>query len=283
MLAAFHLGLKETGFVEGENVSVDYRWADGHFDRLPALAADLVRQRVTLLAATSTPACLAAKAATATIPIIFTTSGNPVQLGLVANLGRPGGNVTGATQLNVEVGPKRLELLHQLMPSATVMGLLINPAAPTAQAQSRDLRAAARALGLQLHVLSAGADSDLETVFTTLRQQRASGLVIGSADPFFTSRMKELAVLALRHAVPTIYQYPEFTAAGGLMSYGGRITDTYHVAGLYAGRVLKGEKPGELPVQQTTKFEFFINLRTAKALGLQIPLTLLTYADEVIE
>jgi putative ABC transport system substrate-binding protein len=283
MVAAFGRGLKEAGYVEGQNVAIEYRWAEGQFDRLPALVADLVGRQAAVIAATSTPAALAAKAATTTTPIIFTTSADPVQLGLVPSLSRPGGNVTGALQLNVEVAPKRLQLLHELMPAASVMGLLVNPTSAAAEAQARELQAAAVSLGLRLHVVQASAERDFDKVFATLRQLRAGGLVIASADPFFTSRGEQLGALTLQHAVPAAYQYREFVAAGGLMSYGGSITDTYRLAGLYTGRILKGEKPAELPVQQGTKIELIINLKTAKALGLTVPMPLLGRADEVIE
>jgi len=283
LVRAFRQGLSETGFVEGRDVAIEYRWAEGQYHRLPALAADLVRRQVTVLAATSTPAARAVKALASTIPIVFTTDGDPVQLGLVASLSRPGGNVTGVTSLAVEVGPKRLELAHDLIPTATIMALLVNPTNPLAEAVSRDLQAAARTLGLELHVLHASTERDFEVVFTTLVQLRAAALVIGSADPFFTSRAEQLAALALRHAVPAIYQFREFAAAGGLVSYGGRVTDSYRQAGVYTGRILKGEKPADLPVQQSTKVELIINLKTAKALGLTIPLPLLGRADEVIE
>ncbi len=283
LVRAFRQGLSETGFVEDRDVAIEYRWAEGQYHRLPALAADLVRRQVTVLAATSTPAARAVKALASTIPIVFTTDGDPVQLGLVASLSRPGGNVTGVTSLAVEVGPKRLELAHDLIPTATIMALLVNPTNPLAEAVSRDLQAAARTLGLELHVLHASTERDFEVVFTILVQLRAAALVIGSADPFFTSRAEQLAALALRHAVPAIYQFREFAAAGGLVSYGGRVTDSYRQAGVYTGRILKGEKPADLPVQQSTKVELIINLKTAKALGLTIPLPLLGRADEVIE
>ena len=278
---AFGQGLKDTGFVEGENVGIEYRWAEGQYGRLAALAADLVHRRVDVIAANS-PAMLPAKAATTTIPIVFTTSLDPVQLGVVASLSRPGGNVTGVTSLNVEVGPKRLELLHELASTINVIGLLVNPDNPNALTLSRDLQAVADKLGLQLQVLYAGNERDFDRVFTELVQRRAGALVIGS-DAFFSSRSEQLAALALRHSLPAIYQYPEFTAAGGLMSYGSSLTESYQAAGIYAGRILKGEKPAELPVQQNMKIELIINLKTAKALGLTVPLPLLGRADQVIE
>jgi putative ABC transport system substrate-binding protein len=280
--AAFHRGLAETGYVEGRNVAIEYRWAEGQYDRLPALAADLVSRQVTVIFANG-PSALAAKSSTTTIPVVFTTSSDPVQVGLVASLSRPGGNVTGATQLNVEVNAKRLELLHRLLPTATIMALLVNPTSSiSAEILSQKSQAVARALGLQLHVLHASTERDFEVVFATLVQLRASALVIGP-DAFFTSRSKQLAELALRHAVSAIYQYPEFAEAGGLMSYGGSLTDSYHTAGGYTGRILKGQKPRDLPVQQPTRFELIINLKTAKALGLTIPEPLLGTADKVIE
>jgi ABC-type uncharacterized transport system substrate-binding protein len=282
-VAAFHRGLNEAGYIEGRNVAIEYRWAEGHYDLLPALVRDLVRRQVIVIAATSTPAALVAKAATTTGPIVFTTSADPLQLDLVPSLSRPAGNVTGATQLNVEVAPKRLELLHELIPTAKIVALLVNPTSPAAETLSGELLAAARSLGLQLHVLHAATERDFETVFATLVQLRAGGLVIASADPFFTGQREQLAALALRHAMPAIYQYREFAAAGGLMSYGGSIADTYRLAGVYTGRILKGEKPADLPVQQSTKVELIINLKTAKAFGITVPLPLLGRADEIIE
>ena len=280
VLTAFRQGLKETGYVEGQNVTIEYRFAENQYDRLPALAADLVRRQVAVIA-TNGPAAEAAKAATTTIPIVFNTNSNPVEVGFVANLNRPGGNLTGVTSLGVEVESKRLELLHELAPTATVIAALVNPSYLGAETQSRDLQAAARTLGLQIRTLNASAERDIDAAFNTLVQLRADGLVI-SSDPFLTSRIEQLAALALRHAVPAIFQY-EFAAAGGLMSYGASITDGYRLIGTYVGRILKGEKPADLPVQQTTKVELVINLKTAKALGITVPLTLLGRADEVIE
>jgi putative ABC transport system substrate-binding protein len=280
-IPAFRNGLKEVGYVEGQNVAIEYRWAENQYDRLPALAADLVRRQVAVIAANN-PAALPAKAATTTIPIVFTIGFDPVAVGLVASLNRPGGNLTGITSLNLEIGPKRLELLHEVVPTATIIALLVNPTNPNADTLSRDLQAAARTLGLQLHVLHASTQHDFDMVFATLAQVRASGLVIGP-DAFFNSRSEQLAAMTLRHAVPTITQYREFAAAGGLMSYGSSITHQARQAGVYTGRILKGEKPAELPVQQETKVELIINLKTAKVLGLTVPLSLLGRADEVIE
>jgi putative ABC transport system substrate-binding protein len=283
LLAALRQGLKDTGFVEGQNVAIEYRFAGNQNEQLSALATDLVHRQVSVIAATTTEAALAAKAATTTIPIVFETGGDPIRLGLVASLNRPGGNITGVTQLNVEVAPKRLELLHELVPTASVIALLVNPIDPAlAETNTRALQAAAHTLGLQLPVLHASAERDFDAVFTNLIQLRAGGLVIGN-DPLFTNRVEEIAALAVRHAVPAVYSHREFVAAGGLMSYGGSITDTYRLAGVYTARILKGEKPSELPVQQPTKVELFLNLKTAKALGLIFPITLLGRADEVIE
>jgi ABC-type uncharacterized transport system substrate-binding protein len=282
-LSAFLKGLGETGYVEGRNVAIESRWAEGRGDRLPAMAADLVHRQVAVIAATTTQAALAAKAATTTIPIVFETASDPVRLGLVPSLNRPGGNVTGVTQTNVEVAPKRLELLHELVPTASVMALLVNPANPSlAEANTKELQAAARTLGLELHVLNASTERDFDGVFAKLIQLRAGGLVIGS-DPFFTGRSEQLAALTVRHAVPTIYSWREFAVAGGLLSYGADITESYRLAGNYTGRILKGDKPADLPVQQVTKVELIINLKTAKALGITVPLPLLGRADEVIE
>jgi putative tryptophan/tyrosine transport system substrate-binding protein len=283
-LRTFRQGLKEAGYVEGQNVQIEYRWAEGHNDRLPALAAELVHRQVTVIAAAGgTPSAIAAKAATATIPIAFGVAVDPVEVGLVASLSRPGGNLTGVTNLNAEVGPKRLELLHELLLAATSLGVLVDPTSPTlAEAFLRDLQPAADALGVHLHVLHASTESDLETVFPNLVQLRASGLIIGPGS-FFAGRGKQLGAVSLRHAMPTVFQYREFVAAGGLMSYGSDETEYYRLVGIYVGRILKGEKPGDLPVQQATKVELIINLKTARALGLTIPLPLVGRADEVIE
>jgi putative tryptophan/tyrosine transport system substrate-binding protein len=283
LVAEFRRGLNESTFFEGQNVAIEFRWAQNKYDQLPALAADLVRRRVDVIAATGGPAALAAKAASVTIPIVFRIAADPIAAGLVASLSRPGGNVTGVTSLNLEVGPKRLEFLHELLPSATIMAALVNPTNPSnAEILSRDLQATARLLGLQLHLLHASSDADIDAVFATLTELRAGGLVIGT-DALFTSRDEKLAALALRYRIPTIYQWREFVAAGGLMSYGGSSADSYRLAGIYTGRILKGEKPADLPVQQATKLELFINNKTAKALGLDVPATLLARADEVIE
>jgi putative tryptophan/tyrosine transport system substrate-binding protein len=282
-LRPFRHGLSETGYVEGNNVVIEYRWAEGQNDRLPALAANLVRHKVTVIAVLgNTPSTLAAKAATSTIPIVFVVGVDPVEAGLVASLNRPGGNLTGVTTLDVEVGAKRLELLHELVPSVTVVALLVNPTSPKlAESTTKDLQEAARTLGLQLHVLHASTERDFDTVFAALVRLGAGALVIGT-DAFFDSRREQLAALAVRYAVPTIYA-GGFALAGGLMSYGGSYTDAFHQVGVYTGRILKGEKPAELPVARSTKVELFINLKTAKALGLTVPLSLLGRADEVIE
>jgi putative ABC transport system substrate-binding protein len=281
-LRAFRQGLDEAGFVESRNVAIEYRWARGEYDRLPVLAADLVRQSVTVMVATTTPALLAAKAATTTIPIVFLTGSDPVEAGLVASLNRPGGNMTGVSNLTVETGAKQMELLHELVPAATLIALLVNPANPVlADTLSRDLQAAARAMRQQILVVSASTESDVDATFATVVEQKVGALVVGN-DPFFNAHPDQLIALASRHAVPTIYPYREFAAAGGLMSYGSNLADTYRLVGVYTGRILNGEKPANLPIQQT-KVEFVINLRTAKALGLTFPITLLGRADEVIE
>jgi putative tryptophan/tyrosine transport system substrate-binding protein len=282
MLAAFLQGLKEAGFVEGRNVAIEYRWANGQYDHLAALVGDLVRQRVSVIAATSTPANLVAKATTSTIPIVFTTGGDPVQLGLVASLSRPGGNVTGVTQMTGEVAPKRVELAQELVPQAASIGLLINPKNPLAAMVERDSRAAAMKLGIKLDVLYVSNDPELEEAFTSFRRSGAGVLVIGT-DAFFNNRLEQLATLAIRSSVPAIYEYHQFVAAGGLASYGGSIIDSYRLAGGYVGRVLKGEKPADLPVQQASKIELLINLKTAKALGITVPQSIQNRADEIIE
>jgi putative tryptophan/tyrosine transport system substrate-binding protein len=279
--AAFRQGLTETGYAEGRNVTIEYRWAEGRNDRLPALAADLVRHRVTVIAANS-QATVAAKAATTTIPIVFLTGADPVQIGFVASLNRPGGNLTGITSLDTELGRKRLQLLHELLPKAGTIAALVNPTFPGSDIQARDLQAAASMLGLQLQVVHASTEREIDTAFANLSGLQASGLVIGN-DPFFNSWSEQLAALALRYAVPAIYEYRAFAAAGGLMSYGGRIADQYRLLGVYTGRILKGEKPADLPVQQSAIVELIINLKTARTLGLTIPLPLLGRADEVIE
>jgi ABC-type uncharacterized transport system substrate-binding protein len=282
LLAALRQGLRDSGYTEGQNVTIEYRFADNRYDRLPTLAADLVRRQVVVIVANG-PAARAAKAATATIPIVFASGFDPVEAGLVASLNRPGGNVTGVTILGVELGPKRLELLHELIPTKAIIAALVNPSDPArAETTSRGLQAAAQALGLKLHVLYASTDHDLEAVFTSLAGLRAGGLVIGE-EPFFNSRSGQLGALAFRHAVPAIYQLREFAAGGGLASYGPNLSDAYHLMGSYTGRILNGAKPADLPVQQSTKVELIINMKAAKALGISVPLPLSGRADEVIE
>ena len=276
-------GLKDAGYIEHQNIAIEYRFAENQNDRLSALAADLVHRQVAVIIAGPTPAALAAKAATATIPIVFEVATDPVALGLVASLNRPGGNVTGVTNLGVEVTPKRLQLLHELVPTVTNIALLINPSSPrVAEALLRDSQAAANALGLTLHVLEASTEPELDTAFVTLVRLRVGALAIG-ADPFFTSRSAQLAALTVRHAVPAVYEFREFVAARGLIGYGASLADAYRQAGTYVARILKGDKPADLPVQQSTKVELIINLKTAKALGLTVPVPLLGRADEVIE
>jgi ABC-type uncharacterized transport system substrate-binding protein len=283
LAAAFRRGLQEAGYVVGQNVAIEYHWAEQQIDRLPAMAADLVKRHVTVIAAVTTPGALAAHGATTTIPIVFETGSDPVRLGLVTNLNRPGGNVTGVTNLLVEVAPKRLELLHELLPTAKVMALLVNPAdRALAQALAREVLSAARNRKLELHVLNARSESDFDTVFADIKRLRVDGLVIGAGSVFLRGTNK-LAALTIRHAVPAIYLYRDFAVAGGLMSYGSDILDSYRLAGVYTGRVLKGENPAELPVLQATKFDLVINLKTAKALGISVPPSMQARADEMIE
>lgn len=282
-IPAFRRGLADAGFVEGKNVAIEFRHADGQFDRLPAMAAELVRRQVAVIVATGTAAAVAGKAATATIPIVFSTSGNPVESGLVASLARPGGNVTGTTRLNVEIAAKRLQLLHELVPAVATFALLINPANPNlADPLSKEAEAAAPTLGLKLHVLRASNEREIDEAFSTLLQLRIGAMMIGP-DAFFNSRTVQLGALVLRYKVPTIYQDRQFVVDGGLMSFGGNLDDGYRIAGTYTGRILKGEKPTDMPVHQSTKLELFINLNTAKALGLTVPPLMLAQADEVIE
>jgi putative ABC transport system substrate-binding protein len=282
-VSAFRQGLSEAGYVEGRNAAIEFRWAESRNDRLPALAADLVGRNVNVIVtAGGTPAARAAKAATTAIPIVFGIGNDPVQMGLITSLNRPDGNMTGVTSLSGEIGPKRLELLHEVVPTATSIALLVNPTNPAAETQSTELQPAARTLGLQLYVLRASAERDFDAAFASLVQLRAGGLVI-VADAVFNTRSEQLAALTLHHAVPAAFQYREFAAAGGLMSYGDSATEEYRQMGVYAGRILNGEKPGDLPVQQATKVELIINLKTAKALGITVPQLLLGRADEVIE
>ena len=282
-LAAFRRGLDEAGFSEGRNVAIEYRWAEDQNDRLPALAADLVRNQVTVIVAAGTPATLAAKAATSTIPIVFYIGVDPIEAGLVTSLARPGGNITGVTNLNADLVPKRLQLVHELAPTASVIALLVNPTSPTlAETSMKEARVAAQTLGLQLHVLHASTERDLDEAFRTSVQLRAGALVI-SPDASFNSLSKQFGALTLRYGMPTIYQFREFAAAGGLLSYGGDVSEFNRQTGILTGRILKGEKPADLPVQQSAKMELFINLKTAKALGLTIPQSVLVRAVELIE
>jgi putative ABC transport system substrate-binding protein len=281
-LAAFFRGLAEAGYEDGRNVAIEYRWAEGRYDRLAALAADLVGRKVDVIVATGTLAAVEAKAATRATPIVFTTSGDPVELGLVTSLNQPGGNLTGATQLSVEAAPKRLELLHDLLPKAIDIGLLLNPQAANSKIVSQELQVASSALGLRLHVLAATNESELAQIFASLPQRRVEALVVVT-DAFLNNNSAAIAALALTHRLPAIYQYKEFTDAGGLMSFGGELTDSYRIAGAYAGRILKGEKPADLAVQRVTKVELIFNLKTAKMLGLTVPPSILARADEVIE
>jgi ABC-type uncharacterized transport system substrate-binding protein len=282
LVDAFVKGLGEAGYQDGKTAKIEYRWAENQYDRLPSMAADLVGREVAVIAATTTPAVRAAKAATGTIPIVFTTIADPVQIGWVASLNRPGGNVTGATLLSVKVGPKLMELLHGAVPSARTMVLLVNPSNPNAETQARSIKQAALKLGLNLHVLNASTEGDFDAAFAKLGELQAGALIIGH-DVFFNSQAKQLAALAVRNKIPAIYTLSEFAAAGGLISYGASRTDAWHQAGIYVGRILKGEKAAELPVIQPTTFEMAINLRTAKTLGVSVPLTLIARADEIIE
>jgi putative ABC transport system substrate-binding protein len=280
--AAFQQGVSEIGYVEGQNVTIEYRWAEGHFERLAGLAADLARRQVAVIAATSTPAALAAKAATGTIPIVFETAGDPVKLGLVANLSRPDRNITGVTQLTSELLSKRLGLLHDLIPTATMVGILVDPADPRTETQTKEAEEAARALGIQMHVLNAGTEDEINTAFASLSNLQVRALLVGTGE-FLRRRAEQLVGLAARQGLPAIYQYRQFAQAGGLISYGTSITDAYRQAGVYTGRTLKGEKPADLPILQPTKFELVINLKTSRTLGLHIPPGVLAIADDVIE
>ena len=282
LAAAFRRGLGETGYIDGQNITVEYGWAEGHFDRLPSLAADLVHRQVTAIAATTTPGALAAKGTGTTIPIIFETAGDPIKLGLVKSLNHPGDNVTGVTQLSSELISKRLGLLHELIPTAKLVGLLVDRADPRADAQAADMQEAARGLNLQIHILNASNEDEIDRAFANISQVGARGLLVGTGE-FLRRRAEQVVRLAAQHNLPTIYQYSDFAKAGGLISYGTSLTDSYRQTGVYTGRVLKGEKPGDLPVLQATKFELVINLKTAKSLGLTIPPGVFAIADEVIE
>jgi putative ABC transport system substrate-binding protein len=281
-LPAFLKGLSDIGFVEGRNVAIEYRWAEGHYERLPALIRDLVQHKVSVIAATTTPAAVAAKTATATIPIVFEMGSDPVELGFVASLSQPGGNMTGVTNLTVELGSKQLGLLHELVPRTTTIAALFNPNFAGTEKLLRDVEASARVLGLQLIVLKAGTEEEIETVFATTSLQGAGALLVG-IDAFFTARRDQIVALAARNKLPAIYALRDFAVSGGLMSYGTDFADAYHQAGLYAGRILRGEKPADLPVQRSTKFEFVINFKTAKTLGIEVPNSMQLLATEVIE
>jgi putative ABC transport system substrate-binding protein len=282
-MIAFRQGLNETGYVEGQNVAIEYRWAEGQYDRLPALAADLARRQVAVIVATGGNApALAAKAATANIPIVFVTGGDPVKAGLVVNLNTPGGSVTGVSMIYSALVPKRLELLHKLVAKVAGIGALVNPNYPEADLQRQELQEAAKAIGQQIRIVNAGTERDIDAAFATLAQRRIDGLLVAN-DPFFESSRNQIAALAARHAIPAIYSGREYVSAGGLMSYGASVSDAIHQAGIYTGKILSGAKAADLPVMQPTRFEFVINLKTARALGLDLPPTLLALADEVIE
>jgi putative ABC transport system substrate-binding protein len=281
-VAALLRGLAETGYVEGRNVAIEYRWAESRNDRLPALAADLVRRQVAVIITDSTPAALAAKAATQTIPIVFGVGSNPVEIGLVASLNRPGGNLTGVSLLNVDIAAKRVELLHELVPAATQIAVLVNPTNPAGEDLLKEAQVGARVLGVRLSALNASSESEIDGAFAMLVGQRADALLV-HGDPVFIAQRDRIVALAARHAVPAIYQFREFAVAGGLMSYGASVADSYRQLGVYTGRILKGEKPADLPVQQSTRFEMVLNLKTAKALGLTVPTSTLLRANEVIE
>ena len=280
---AFRDGLAQAGYVEGRNVAIEFRWAEGHYDRLPALAADLVERQVALLVAPGgAPVALAAKSATATIPVVFEMGGDPVALGVVRSLNRPEGNLTGVSSLSVALGPKRIEVLHEVLPTAATIAVVVNPKSPTADAQRANMDEAAKRLGLRLHVLHASTEQEFDAVFDALPQIGASGLAFTS-DPFYANRSEQLARLAVRHGIPAVHQSRDFTLAGGLMSYGGNFVQSHQQAGAYAGRILRGEKPSDLPVREVTSVELFINLKAARGFGITVPRTLLTRADEVIE
>jgi putative ABC transport system substrate-binding protein len=281
-LGAFRQGLAEAGYVEGRDVAIEYRWAEGHYDRLPAMAAELVRRQVAVIVATPIPGALAAKAATETIPLVFSVASDPVKLGLVASIARPGGNATGVNNFLAELGAKQLGLLRELVPAAGRVGLLVNPINENAEAVTKDVTVAASTIGVQIDIVHASDSREIETAFATLVRNRANALVVG-ADVFFGSRRLQFATLAARHAIPAVYNRREFAEVGGLMSYGTTSTETYRQVGVYTGRILKGIKPADLPVVQPTKFELVINLITARAIGLEVPATLLAIADDIIE
>jgi putative ABC transport system substrate-binding protein len=282
LVAAFRQGLREDGYVEGQNLAIEYRWAGGVYERLPALAADLIRRQVSVIIAGAPPAVLAAKAMTSTVPIVFTSGGDPVELGFVSSLNRPGGNLTGVSFLVNELGAKRLELLHELVPKAALIGFLANPTRPSSEVETKDTQQAAQRLGVQVHIVNASSEREIDAAFANFVQQRVNALLIGT-DSYYLTRRDQLVALAARLAVPTMYNLREYVVAGGLMSYGPSITDVYRQAGVYTAKILKGAKPAELPVVQPTKFELVINLKTAKVLGLTVPLIMQMTADEVIE